>query len=260
MEPPWVSKLMFKIGCVEKKLDSQYEELLAKFNALEKSFSFVSGEFDNFKVELNQMKEIQDQHSCEIKFLKKELVDQQARSMRNNLIFHGFPEEKDENCEVKILNLIRKNSAVNFNVEIERCHRLGPFKKDKTRPIVAKFLRFKDKEHIKRESHRFKKDKVGTSDQFPKVIQDNRRKLTPIMNEIREAKGVAFLSVDRLYTEGFCYSVEDGVVKKTISKRKVYPASNHRRSKPQSPSLIMEISTPVPVSSLLSEATSVLHN
>ena len=59
----------------------------------------------------------------------------------------------------------------NGEIEIERAHRLGR-KPDtgKPRAIVVKFLRFQDKEYIRKSAHLLKRTKIGISEQFPKEI------------------------------------------------------------------------------------------
>ena len=56
-------------------------------------------------------------------------------------------------------------------VEIERAHRLGEKRDDgKPRPIVAKFLRYQDKEYIWKSVYLLKGTKIGIADQFPKKL------------------------------------------------------------------------------------------
>ena len=163
----------------------------------------------------------------EMSFIKGQVTSQQTRSMRNNLLVHGLCEEKNEDCENKIRSFLKLNLDYHKEVDIERCHRLGPYKKDKTRPIVTKFLRFPDKEEIKKSSHKLRGQPLYLSDQFPKEIQEKRKILRKIEKSLKENKEDCFLSVDRLYTDGFVYVVEEGITKKFPSTRKVFP-SRHR--------------------------------
>ena len=56
--------------------------------------------------------------------LQDRIIDQEARSRRNNLIFHGVKENMTENCGDLIKNVLRQG-GVQGNVTIERAHRLG---------------------------------------------------------------------------------------------------------------------------------------
>ena len=56
-------------------------------------------------------------------------------------------------------------------IEIERAHRLGRKRDDgKPRPIVAKFLRYQDKEFIRKKAYLLKGTKFGIAEQFPKRL------------------------------------------------------------------------------------------
>ena len=68
--------------------------------------------------------------------------------------------------------ILFKNPRDAKQIEIERSHRLGGFQKEKKRPIVTKFLKFKDKENIKKASYKLKGTTFGTSDQFPNEINE----------------------------------------------------------------------------------------
>ena len=96
-----------------------------------------------------------------------EYMENQNR--RNNVKILGIEEDPDkekswDDTEELVQNLIKDKLGSSKSFEIERCHRVGyPGKKqssherphlnqfgrsDEPRPIVAKFLRWKDKEEI----------------------------------------------------------------------------------------------------------------
>ena len=105
------------------------------------------------------------------------------------------------------------------NIEIERAHRVGPRRQGKSRPIVAKFLRFKQKEAIKNAAPRaLRGTKFGVNEQFPKEIAERRRQLIPIMKE-HKSKGLkATLAFDKLHTDSATFIVKENSVKR-IDKR-----------------------------------------
>jgi hypothetical protein len=67
------------------------------------------------------------------------------------------------------------------------------------RPIVAKFIRFKDKELIRKNSKKLKGTKIGISEQYPKEIAQERKKLYLIMKEARQNGSKAVMIRDKLY-------------------------------------------------------------
>ena len=71
--------------------------------------------------------------------------------------------------------------------KIERAHRLGEKRDDgKPRPIVAKFLRYQDKEYIRKSAYLLKGTKIGIAEQFPKEIAEARKKLYPVMKKSKK--------------------------------------------------------------------------
>ncbi|CAB4042992.1 Hypothetical predicted protein [Paramuricea clavata] len=144
--------------------------------------------------------------------LAREIIDMRAHSMRSNLIFYNIREEntpnEKEEVENKIKSLLRDKelNSETEKIEIERAHRLGRNRNGtKPRPIVVKFLRFQDKEMIKRNAYKFKDIGVGISDQFPKEIQEERNKLYPVFKDARSKGHKAFLVKDKLFINGQIY-------------------------------------------------------
>ena len=136
--------------------------------------------------------------------LAREIIDMRAHSMRSNLIFYNIKEE----VENKIKSLLRDKelNSETEKIEIERAHRLGRNRNGtKPRPIVVKFLRFQEKEMIKRNAYKFKDIGVGISDQFPKEIQEERKKLYPVFKDARSKGHKAFLVKDKLFINGQIY-------------------------------------------------------
>ncbi|KAK3743027.1 hypothetical protein QZH41_003437 [Actinostola sp. cb2023] len=141
--------------------------------------------------------------------LKDDLVDLRARNMRNNLLFYNLPEEEEENPETIVSDVLIKmgmmDAGYNQTMEIERAHRIGRRKPDTTRPIVVKFLRFQDKELIRKNAFKLKGTKIGISEQFPKEIADERKKLYPVMKEAKQKGSKAVMVKDKLYINGQRY-------------------------------------------------------
>ena len=81
--------------------------------------------------------------------LQQDLIDLRARSIRCNLLFYNLPESEQEDPFTTIREVLNEKMGIDENgdTEIERAHRLGRKREDgKPRAIVAKFLRYQDKE------------------------------------------------------------------------------------------------------------------
>ncbi|XP_032236737.2 protein unc-13 homolog C-like [Nematostella vectensis] len=147
--------------------------------------------------------------SALIKDLKNELVDLKAQSMWNNLIFYNVNECAEEDPfavvqKVLVTNFKFKDEEVKAD-EIGQAHRLGRRdpNKDKPRPLIARFLRFQDKESIPRLAYRLKGTNIAVAEQFPKEIAARRKELYPIMKTAKNKGHEAIM--DQLIINGQVY-------------------------------------------------------
>jgi hypothetical protein len=86
-------------------------------------------------------------------------------------------------------------------IEIERAHRVGT-KGTRPRPIVAMFSRHPDKVRVQKEANKLRDTPYGIADQFPKEIQERRKKLMPFLRDARKNGDYAVLAVDKLFING----------------------------------------------------------
>ena len=103
---------------------------------------------------------------------------------RDNLIFYGIPEsdgvENWTHCEEKVVDMIAKHKLLDIEEPIEfvRVHRLGRPKSNTTRPIIAKFAKFKIKDNIIRNATKIPKESTfKLSEDFCSNTNEERKKL-----------------------------------------------------------------------------------
>ena len=98
--------------------------------------------------------------------LENKTQDLEDRSRRDNLVFFGIEEtDGTEDSETLLIGILKEYKFLDptFDPEtqayFERVHRLGPRKKDETRPrpIIAKMSFFKDKEALLKGVSKLKK-------------------------------------------------------------------------------------------------------
>ena len=128
--------------------------------------------------------------------LNETLLDLEARSMRENLIFYGIQESPPpvqgqpiqiENCERLVKDLTKDYLKIDANeMTLDRAHRLGGFRAKKPRPVVVKFHQYSDRETIRMKS---REDEIRTSlwgsnlgigIQMPLQHREARRALTDL--------------------------------------------------------------------------------
>ena len=120
----------------------------------------------------------------------------ESYSRRENLKFFGIP-EKEANVEEggetldtrAVLNQFLE-TALGFqdpksNIEIQWVNRVGKSNKGKPRPILARFLRFQDRERILRQGFKLKGMEYMMLQDFPQEIIEKRRKMMPKLKEAR---------------------------------------------------------------------------
>ena len=141
--------------------------------------------------------------------MSETVIDLQSRSMRDNLLFYNFQEcstaddRAKEDCSSKILEFCQDTLDIENardSVKLDRAHRIGRYDSGKKRPIVVKFNFHQDKLLVKlKAKEKLEHSAHSVGDQFPKPIQDRRRKLIPLLiNAKREGKR-AVLAYDKLY-------------------------------------------------------------
>ena len=71
-------------------------------------------------------------------------------------------------------------------IEIQRVHRIGKSINGKPRPILARFLRFPDREMILRQGFRLKDTEFMILQDFPQEIIEKRRKMMPKLKQAKD--------------------------------------------------------------------------
>lgn len=172
-------------------------------------------ELDNHKKDLTDSLKSVTQENIR---LNEQLLDLQSRSMRDNLLFHNIDEcstreeRLNENCVEKIQSFFetKLNITDARDVKIDRAHRIGPFRANKTRPVVVKFNFFQDKLRVKQAANdKLKNTDYRVSEQYPKTIQDRRKTLYPAFAQARRDGKRAYLSYDKLYIDGTMYTADN---------------------------------------------------
>lgn len=131
------------------------------------------------------------------------VLEMEWRSMRDNLLFHGIQEEEEEDTEVVVEKFIKEEMQVNTDgIQFARVHRLGPKKAGKSRPIVAKFERFKEREAVRFSAKNLAGKKYGVSEQLPKEWTEKRKSLMPKLREAKALGQKAKFVKDKLIVSG----------------------------------------------------------
>ena len=125
-----VSEVEKSIKYTSEKID----ENVLKTNKATSKMRELEKENDKLRIEVHNAKE-------QIHDLTNSHIDLQARSMRDNLIFNGIAETKDEITENVVKLFIKTEMNIKKEINFERVHRMGKKFEGRHRPIVAKVLK-----------------------------------------------------------------------------------------------------------------------
>ena len=148
--------------------------------------------------EIEQLKSRVKENEAAMKFLSNRILYQDVYTRRENLRFFNISESTDtteENAKELIYRFIERELEVENARDIEflRVHRIGAKKPDSPQPIIARFLRFPDREKVFKRALELK-DKIDVKlyADYPREIQERRGKLWPRLKRAREEGKRAF--------------------------------------------------------------------
>uniref|UniRef100_A0A087X3W3 L1 transposable element RRM domain-containing protein n=1 Tax=Poecilia formosa TaxID=48698 RepID=A0A087X3W3_POEFO len=146
--------------------------------------------------------------SAEVEILRQKLDDMENRERRNNLRFLGFT----ESCEGSDLVAFLKPTLptllnINFpkGLEIDRAHRLGQLspgqgnQPSRPRPIIVRFERFQDREHIAKAARK-RERRIMVFPDYSKLLSDKRRKFDKCKKLLHEKRVHFFLNYPAVLT------------------------------------------------------------
>ncbi len=211
--PPRWFTLFFKDFEVrlEHRLESiiikRLDELAAQDH--EEKFTACSMKVDDMQAEVDKLKKEKDA-------MLVKLDDLENRSRRNNLVFHGVPEQNGkEDCLQTVSDILHNIVGMPHELcqQVERCHRTpthaASVNKDKPRIIHTAFSSFATKEKIRKECMKkfardqYKGKKLFVSEDFSaRVLQLRRGKMDLFKRLKAEGKKPFFVFPDKIkYSE-----------------------------------------------------------
>ncbi|CAG2188707.1 unnamed protein product [Mytilus edulis] len=227
-----IDKLTEKLNKFDKTVNSMVksvENINKRVDEVEKGLNFINTEFENNKKDVREVKknltEIRSENEEAIETIAKlqkdfddlneKQLDLQTRAMRENLVFTGIPmhdkNELSDDTEKIIQNFMTTELKMSTLPEFHRAHRFGKEYTEKhpdgsikfiTKPIVCRFVNYKQRELVRKAARELKDTKYGINEQFPKEINERRKALWPHFQEARRQKKKAFFKRDRLFIDG----------------------------------------------------------
>ena len=198
-----------KLDIIEKRMEIFETEL----KEVKDSIEFAHSELHDLKKECKKIDKSEEESKQRLDnleqkntFLNNRVIDLQARSMRDNLIFYNIKENDGENTTEVIHSLLESHFGIENAkaVKIDRSHRMGRKLQHarKPRAIIAKFNYFQDKQKVLTNARKLKGTGIAVSEQFPEEIMIARKRLYPELKKAREEGKRVKLVRDKLYIDG----------------------------------------------------------
>ena len=207
------SKLLLtsRLGNVESTIDKMKEDARAvesSIKAMDKSLTYLNKEVE----ELRGTVEDKDK---QIEYLHTQHLYLESYSRRENLKFFGIPENEASASEGKdavgtidvlceFLNVLGFGDPKR-NMEFQPVHWIGKSVRGKPRPILARFLRYQDRETVLRAGFGLKDTECMILQDFSQEIIERRRKQMPKLKEAKKGgQKVSFSKSepDKLFSDG----------------------------------------------------------
>lgn len=179
----------------KNELKSKIESFRSELNELKNENHVKQGMIENLTTKVEELEISIEGNKFDSKPINKRLDSLEDFSRRNNLRFDGIEETPGENWEIiaeKVRKLVKEKIGLEKGIEIERAHRVGQRNSEKPRTIVAKFLRFTERQDILRNCSKLKGTNIYINEDLCEVSLNKRKEQLEELREARRAGKVAY--------------------------------------------------------------------
>lgn len=213
------------------RLESEVKDLKKQKKKLEKKVEEFEECLQYNEDDISDIKRDNKKLENDVSELKKQLMYMESYSRRENLKFFGLPENSDtldssndmeeepsrqsgtvtsENTREVLYKFLEEQLKIDRprdKIEFQRVHRLGKPNPLKARPIIARFLRYTDREFVMEQArkHLKKNQNLHVFDDIPKELYDLRKEQIVKLKEARQKGHTAYFSKahpDKLFVNG----------------------------------------------------------
>ena len=198
-------------------LSDRVEEANTSAEESKKESAQTRKDLNNLQTAFTQMQGEKAQLQLKYDRLYEKQISMECYSRRSNLNIDNVPEDRNEQPQdtlSKFYNVLERHmgikNAKNF-IKIERCHRVGPKRDNHTRPIIAKFNWYVDRDEVWKRRASLRGTQMWMREDFPAEVESRRRKLYPVLQAARRDdryKARARMHIDKLSINGGLYSVD----------------------------------------------------
>ena len=183
----------------------------SSIKGMDKSLTYLNKEVEELRGTV-----VDKDKDKQIGYLHTQHLYLESYSRRENLKFCGIPENEASASEGKyavgsidvlceFLHEVLGFGDPKRNMEFQRVHRIGKSVRGNPRPILARFLRYQDRETVLRAGFGLKGTEYMILQDFPQEIIERRRKQMPKLKEAKKrGQKVSFSKSepDKLFIDG----------------------------------------------------------
>ncbi len=192
----------FEKGLMEGNIDARIEEISDEVSDLSSELALLRTHKNDTSKQIDILSAIVIKQSKTIKQLHSRVLNQEKRSMQQNILVHNVPEEKDENTDEKVSTFLKKKKIDDSAIRIDISHRIGAERKPNSypRPIVVKMETRKAADILLQKTKPEKGVKRDRSTPYvtphlPEEIREHRKRLYSLANVYRNKDKNAIVSI-----------------------------------------------------------------
>ena len=202
-----------KVQSLESTMNNIQAEMVTlkdRTSALEGSANDFDAGLNNLNAEVQGLDEKVHENKKEIQAVNDRYLYLEVYSRRENLRFLGIPESEsaEEDTKEVVYNFLTRELELEGarEIELQRVHRLGKKTPGVSRPIIARFLKFPERQRVFKRALEVKDEiEVKIYADYPKEIQERRKKQWFKIKRAREEGKLASFSKkepDKLFIDG----------------------------------------------------------
>lgn len=193
------------IAANKRTMDEGFKGIKDEMKVLKKEFkdvkTTVSEGFIATNARVDSLELKLKEKDNEIAALKR---DVEVKKRKNNILIFNLAESEKSREELiaLIVSLLQQYAGPDFSVaDLNDVFRLGK-PNGKCRPVLVSFLSFMKLQTVISNKQRFREANIGISQDYPKDVMEERKKLQPMISSLNKAGKKAYLKFDGAYVDG----------------------------------------------------------
>ncbi len=187
---------------MEGNLDDRIEEVTDEISDLSAEMALLRQSRNDTSKQIEILGAIVIKQSKTINQLHKRIVNEEKRSMQQNILVHNIKEASGENTDEKVISFLKEKGITDPIIRIDISHRIGAERKpgSNPRPIVVRMESRKAAEHVLKQTKPAKgaawvKIDPYVTPHVPEEIREQRRKLYALADMYRKKNEKASISI-----------------------------------------------------------------